>query len=391
MGISNLFKTKSQEVQPAVDTLSVQNEDSRRPTETYIQYGTRICGKVTGNTTAFSAMLQKVYNAEKQRQVEDKQLQAQRKAAIQNEINSTDNAINGEKVKVNQKTGIISDHEETKAKLEEELVEAKNQHGEINKTARVKMFVGCIILIPLTVYLFLFYTQTFQKGFQGLMDMFTVYFAPIIFFGLGYALHFFNVQENKMKYVKIGAVLIATFLFDGILAYNIAEMEYNEWAVNQLENVPPYSISMAASDLHVWGVIFCGFVAYIIWGIVFDMTITAYENVRSNKKEIQKIENKVRDVKAKITTEKGNLMNIQNKITNLENQKQKLMISLAQDVHIDTQIIKTALSDFHAGWIQLMTALGLGQQQQDQTKDIYDQTLKVLFPECITNIQIQEP
>lgn len=136
---------------------------------------------------------------------------------------------------------------------------------------------------------------------------------------------------------------------------------------------------MALADLHVWGVIFCGFVAYIIWGVVFDMTITAYENIRSNRKEILKIENKINDVKAKIADKKEDLLKTKNKITDLENQKQQLTRSLAEDIHIDIQIIKAALSDFHAGWIQLMPALGLGQEQQNQTKAIYDNTMNVLF------------
>jgi len=379
MELRNLFKTQSQEVVPTTDVIPIKNADSKRPAETYIQYGTRICGKVTGSVTAFSAMLQKVYNAEKQRQIEDEQLQNQRKLDIRNKIDVTESNISQETENKIHTESIIDGYEDTKACLNEQLVEAKNQHGEINKTARIKMLVGCIILLPLTVYLFLFYTQTFQQGFKNLMDIFTIYFAPIIFFGLGYALHFFAVQENKMKYVKIGAVLIATFLFDCILAYNIAEMEYNEWANNQLKELPPYSVSMAATDLHVWGVIFCGFVAYIIWGVVFDMTITAYENVRSNRKEIQKIEHKINDVKAKIAEKKEELLKITNKIMDLENQKQQLMRALAEDIHIDIQIIKTALSDFHAGWIQLMPALGIGPDQQNQTTTIYDNTMRVLF------------
>lgn len=379
MEISNIFKTKNQQMPMAVDMAYNQNTDSKRPAETYIQYGTRICGKVTGSTTAFSAMLQKVYNAEKQRQIEDEQLQAQRKLEIRNKIDDTESAISKEKDNKAHTENAISVLENTKSELDEKLVEAKVKHGEVNKVARVKMLVGCVILIPLTLYLFLFYTEMFAKGFKGLMNVFTIYFAPIIFFGLGYALHFFAVQENKVKYLKIGAVLVATFVFDCILAYNIAELEYNDWAQNQLREVPPYSISMAVADLHVWGVIFCGFVAYIIWGVVFDMTITAYENVRSNRKEIQKIENKIEDVKAKMAERKEELLRTNNKITDMENQKQKLMRSLAEDIHIDVQIIKSALSDFHAGWIQLMPALGIGQGQQDQTKTIYDNTIKVLF------------
>lgn len=244
----------------------------------------------------------------------------------------------------------------------------------MNKMARMKMIVGILILFPLTVYLFSFYTKTFAKGFEGLLDAFTIYFAPIIFFGLGFALHFFSVQENKIKYVKIAAILIATFIFDSILAYNIAEMEYNDTI-----NIKPYSWEMAIVDLHVWGILFCGFVAYIILGIVFDMAMTAYEDMKSNKKEMEQIMMKITDIKEKIAEKKNELLNMTTNIADLESKKEKLTKSLAEDVHIDMQVIHTALSDFQAGWIGLMPALGLTQEQQNEIKSIYGNTKNVLF------------
>lgn len=380
MDISNLFRTSSaQAAQSAGTVVAPQSTDAKRPAETYVQYGARICGKVTGSPTAFSAMLQKIYNAEKQRQIGDEILQAQRKSEIRSKIESVDSDIAKEKAKVTHTEDTMDDYGKTKSELEELYLEAKHKNGQVNKMARIKMIIGVLILIPLTVYLFSFYTKTFAKGFTGLMDEFTIYFAPIIFFGLGFALHFFAVQKNRVKYVKIAAVLIATFVFDCILAYNIAEAEYIEWANNQLTEVPPYSVSMAAEDLHVWGVIFCGFVAYIIWGIVFDMAMTAYEDMRSNKKEMEQIKSKIVDIKAKIADKRNELLDIRTKMADLELQKQQLTQSLAENVHIDMQVIHTALSDFHAGWIALMPALGLTSEQQDETKSIYESTKKVLF------------
>lgn len=380
MELSKLFRTKNVQAVAETDTVTAaQGADAKRPAETYVQYGTRICGKVTGSPVAFSVMLQKIYNAERHRQVGDEVLQAQRKAEIRSKMDEADGGIAKEKAKMAHTEEAMGDLEKSKSELEEQYLEAKHKNGQVNKMARMKMIVGILILLPLTVYLFSFYTKTFQKGFENLMDTFTIYFAPIIFFGLGFALHFFSVQENKMKYLKIAAVLVATFVFDCILAYNIAEAEYNEWAMNQLDDVPPYSVAMAVSDLHVWGVIFCGFVAYIIWGIVFDMTMTAYEDMRSNKKEMEQVKVKITDVKSKIAEKQKDLLGIKSKMADLESQKRKLAISLAEDVHIDLQVIHTALSDFHAGWMGLMPALGLTSEQQNEVKSIYDNTKKVLF------------
>lgn len=381
MEISNLFRMSNVPVisEKGIIPVNQKSTDAKRPAETYVQYGTRICGKVTGTPAAFSVMLQKIYNAEKQRQIGDELLQAQRKSEICSKIEETESGIGKEKVKIAHFEDAVDEYGKTKAELDELYLEAKHKNGQVNKMARMKMIVGVLILLPLTVYLFSFYMRIFAEGFIGLMDSFTIYLAPIIFFGLGFALHFFAVQENKIKYVKIAVVLIATFVFDCILAYNIAEATYNAWAIDQLSEVPPYSVSMAASDLHVWGVIFCGFVAYIIWGVVFDMTMTAYEDVRSNKKEMEQIKAKITDVKMKIAERREELLNIKSKIADLESQKMKLTKSLAEDVHLDMQIIHTALSDFLAGWIGLMPALGLTSEQQNEIRAIYDNTKKVLF------------
>lgn len=379
MGINSLFKISGPAVPSTMEVATPQGIDAKQLAETYVQYGKRLCGKVTGSTAAFGSMLLKIYNAEKQRQIGDEQLQAQRKVEIQNKIAEAESNIVKEKERMAHIEGVVRSYEETKTALDEQYIEAKHQHGEVNKMARVKMFIGLLILIPLTVYLYSFYVDIILEALGGTMNRYTAYFAPVIFFGLGFALHFFAVQENRTKYLKIAAVFAATFIFDAILAYLIAEATYVAWVNNQLSNQPPYSIPMAIEDPKVWAILFSGFVAYIIWGIVFDMTMTAYENVRSNKKGMEQVQHKIEDVKKKILENKEEALQIKGKITDWETRKQALMRSLSENVHIDLQIIHTALSDFQAGWISLMPALGLTSQQLDETKAIYDETIKSMF------------
>lgn len=91
------------------------------------------------------------------------------------------------------------------------------------------------------------------------------------------------------------------------------------------------------------------------------------------------MQHKIEDVKKKILENKEEALQIKGKITDWETRKQALMRSLSENVHIDLQIIHTALSDFQAGWISLMPALGLTSQQLDETKAIYDETIKSMF------------
>lgn len=65
--------------------------------ETYVYYGTRICGKVTASLSALSPFLQRVYNLEKQRQIADEQLQQTHRQELAKRIED----VNGKIVNVN--------------------------------------------------------------------------------------------------------------------------------------------------------------------------------------------------------------------------------------------------------------------------------------------------
>ncbi len=183
--------------------------------ETYVYYGTRICGKVTASLPALSAFLPRVYNTEKQRQIDDEELQRKHKQELSHQIDDMTSQItqlNAEREKSEHK---ISDLAEAVSQLKEKLIEAKSVHGEVNKMANVKLILGLVILSVLTLYLVVFYSSTFYSAFfkqfdgdisigaamfdpqaiphalaDGFGEVIFILCAPIIFMGLGYGLHF---------------------------------------------------------------------------------------------------------------------------------------------------------------------------------------------------------
>ena len=50
---------------------------------------------------------------------------------------------------------------------------------------------------------------------------------------------------------------------------------------------------MAIHDINSWAVIFCGFIVYIIWGIVFDQCMDAYDKMDLNKTKLKEIAQKI--------------------------------------------------------------------------------------------------
>lgn len=401
--IANLFQPKQMTAYPSQSYPRI-NEDAKLQDETYVYYGTHICGKVTASLPALSAFLPRVFNAEKQRQVADEELQERHKQQLIKKLEETDDEITLTKAEIGKCEHRIKELDDSIGSLREKLIEAKNLHGEVNKMAKVKLIIGLVILVILTLYLIVFYSSTFYSAFfkqfgvniglgdamfdsqavphalsEGFGELIFILCAPIIFMGLGYALHFFMLQDSWTKYIKTGCVLVITFMFDCILAYLIAEKIYNIQILTKLGNYPEYNADMAIHDWNVWAVIFCGFIVYIIWGIVFDMTLTAYEDMRSNRKEILKLEDGIQVKKDSLSQEKQQLTDTKAKLEGLEKRRQSIIAAMSQTIHYDTQIIRTALSDFFTGWMTMMNGLSRPKVEQDEANQIYRTTIEQLF------------
>ncbi|MCH5219328.1 MAG: hypothetical protein J1F20_02070 [Muribaculaceae bacterium] len=381
-------------------------DDNKQENETYHTYGLRICGRVTGSIPALTPYLRKIYNNEKQQQYQDKATQERLRHQLQQEINEVECDISR---KETQKSGLnvrLDDIEDKIADTQKDLNQAKAQDGEVNKMARVKLVIGSLILALLTIYLFIFYSSTFysaflyqpdpdshlsvgnamlnarayseaaQMGFGSLVFIIT---APIIFLGLGYSLHYFMIQKGNIKWFKICALLFVTLTFDCILAYKIGEVIYNIWASQQWESQPPFTMGMAIRDINFWSVIFCGFIVYLIWGIVFDMIMTAYEDLRSNKHQINQLNLQLDGYKVQKNQIKQDIVSIDGEINSLLSQKNGLNHRLNNSVLVDYTRIRNALSDFFAGWVNMMSGLGHSTQAQDEARRIYENTITQLF------------
>ncbi|MDE7472946.1 MAG: hypothetical protein K2M68_05100 [Muribaculaceae bacterium] len=384
--------------------------DNKIQDETYKNYGIRICGKVTASLNVLNPFLLSVYNGEKQRQISDKELQEQRKNQLSNELVQKNGQISLEKTKKEAISSKIQNLQDDIENLSSELLEAKNKNGQINKMARVKLWIGCIILSILTVYLFIFYSSTFYSAFfknflesylsgdktgvgkamfdpqalpnalhNGLGELVFIICAPIIFMGLGYCLHYFLTSKSYTRFFKAGSILLITVMFDCILAYLIGKNLYDIEILTTIDDMPSFSPSLAFVDINFWAVIFCGFIVYLIWGIVFDMTLTAYEDLRSNKYEIGQIKNKIDELKKDIIEENKKLNETNLAIDKLNAEKATLEQSLSQNVFFDLHIIKLALSDFFAGWMTMMNTLSTTNKNQETATNIYNDTVNQLF------------
>lgn len=374
--------------------------------ESYKDYGARICGFVAADNNVLRPWLHTVYNQGRQEQANDNIRQQQAKEKIKADIAAVDIKITAEENNLQAETTKEKAEQNKATENEAEIAILKDKGDTVNKANHTKMIVGLIILIPLTLYLFIFYSSTFFSAFfkdfsqaadlgiraamfdsqalshaysTGITELLFVLSAPIIFMGLGFCLHIFMTKKDKSKWLKVIGILAVTFVFDCILAYLIGKNIYDIEAMNSMEDMPPYSFAMAVSDINTWAVIFCGFIVYVIWGIVFDMTYTAYEGLHSFKAEIEALKVELNAIKQKIAKIQNNIANINAKLATLMADKAKMEQSLKNSIIINFNEIKKALSDFFSGWLTLMTILGKA-HDIPKAKEIYNETIDGLIP-----------
>ena len=403
--LHNLFSFARQKDATVPQVSKSENPENRRVGETYEQWGTRICGIVSGSMTALPPYLHKVFNYIYNEQAENVELQKAARANTQAEIERKNEEIKAIGEKIEGANSEISDINKHIAELKAEREEIKSGKEKVNKDQRLKLIIGLFIIIPLTFYLFLFYSSTFYSAFfrdpssmtnamnamfdsnalanaysDGIAELGFVLSAPIIFLGLGFALHFFSVQEGKVKYLKMLAILLVTVLFDCILAYKIGDQMHTfgiiigEYPIGE-----EYTISMALHDINTWAVIFCGFIVYVIWGIVFDMCMSAYDRMDLNKTQLEHIKNEIANQEQRIKAEKDDIAALKQQESEAKNRVQALMAKLGHEVYIDYAAIRTEMNNFFAGWIKMMQVLSLDQSLQDEASNICKREMGMLI------------
>lgn len=380
--------------------------NDRRQGETYYNWGLRMCATVMGSSYALSPFLQKVYTDIYNEQAKNVELQKQFRKNTQAQIDECNNNIEAFNAQIAKSENKLNENKASVEDLERQKADLRAQGKTINKDAKIKMILGIFILIPLTFYLFLFYSSTFYTGFlmdtsditettsiamamfnpqafggalaKGLTSFFLILSFPVVFLGLGFGLHFFSIQQTKSKYIKMAAILLVTFLFDCIIAYKIGKFLYDMEGMWKVQS-EIYSFNMAIGDINTWAVIFCGFIAYIIWGIVFDMAMTAYSKLDLNREETKAIDKKIQNIKDTNTKIESQIEEFNKQISSCKKSINSLIAKLSNEIQIDFNIIKQEMTNFYNGWITQMGVLGCSQQDQSVANATFQNALNSLI------------
>ncbi len=246
----------------------------------------------------------------------------------------------------------LQDHQQEIQKIERDIANVRvdpSKYGvDADKKPKAQFYIGLAMLLPITIYLLVFYMSASYSAFfkvfenselsaaifdgnaftkamkDGLLEAIFVGTIPFVFMGLGYLIHMF-MKETKGAFVKTSALFVVAFIFDCILAYLIEKKIYD---FERTLTSAPFDIAIALKSVEFWGIIFAGFVVYIIWGLVFDFVMKEHENIDKinlfvqslqGKKELlvgegNRIQNEIREIESKVVELEGKLREIQSKI-----------------------------------------------------------------------------
>jgi len=423
--IKNIFKLKpivsEKEEAPLKVVEANVNEESTEESRkrTYHESGYRDSSRNSGNHTALSICLDAIYSkfqneekelADKQNKLKEPYINEQKNKETEIKAFTVSLDTKEEQIKEVQNNieGVQNKIETLKFEINDIPRNPEFYHIKASKGASTKFWIGLLLLIPITLYLFTFYistsfsaffktfdpdvsimqsvldAQAFNKAWsEGLLEGSFVTFIPFVFLGLGYLIHMFGENKGWVNYVKIFLLFVVTFVFDAILAY---EIESKIYELNKTFDTPPFDFSIAFTKNQFWGIIFAGFVVYIIWGLVFDFIMKEHkekdkiknEQIKKQKdilvhqdkiavleKQIEEIRNSIGSIKELVIKAKGRIEELQN---------------IIDGVIIPTKEYKSYASEYVQGWItfiseKLAVSHPVKQEMIEECKNQYNYNL----------------
>lgn len=349
-----LFAVKKQQLNGIVDDKEYNNDvqDKEQIRITYYQSGFAASVKATGKPIVLKACLQNLFSSFEDQCKRQKNEQERLKQPYKEEQ---------EKCRIELKkfeTGLSiqeKNEEEINLKIENvrnEIIDVKkNPENHIvgAKGLAAQFYIGFALLVPITLYLLVFYVSASYSAFfkefsndsltaaifdkdafnnafnDSWLEGVLVITIPFVFMGLGYIIHMIQKEKGYKSILKLSALFLLTFLFDALLAYQIEKKIYE---FNKTTESAPYNLGIGLTEAEFWMIIFAGFVVYIIWGLVFDFVMKEFEKrdkinvfIKAKKEEIgnlerqlKKVVEKVNDFKSKIVEETGKINVLQSKI-----------------------------------------------------------------------------
>ena len=373
--LTQLFSLKKNE-DSSIKSFDDNEDDREQIRITYYQSGFAASIKATGKPIVLKACLQNLYmsfedQCRKQKLEQDRLKQPYREEQEKNrtELKKSEAAIG---IYENKQQDI----NDAVDQIKNEIIEVKrnpDKYGiEDGKGLKAQFYIGLFLLLPITLYVLVFYISASYSAFfkefandsltaaifdaDALNNSFKaswlegvlVVTIPFVFMGLGYVIHMVQKGKGIKNIFRMIALFLTTFLFDALLAYQIEKKIYE---FNKTTDSDPYNLNIALGEAEFWMIIFAGFVVYIIWGLVFDFVMKEFENIdkirafiRGKKEKMIDLEKLKIDIVNKINVFKEQVITINGKISELQSKIDGFVFPVKEYLHYHHQ--------YKEGWFQ---------------------------------------
>lgn len=371
---------------------------------TYTDYGFLQASRLGGTAPGLRTCLHKIYNDFKQEIKDDMAEQEKLKKPYKVKIEEYKGDIDRLEKKIEKVKSVDLSRVVKKIEVhKEELSHIKKNPQEVtgDDAGTASFFIGGIILVFLTVYLFIFYSSASYSAFfkefslneigvansifdakalskafnDGVTELALILTIPFVFLGLGYLIHKFQEQKSNSKYVKIAMLIFITFIFDSILAYEITEKIYNIKKENSFNNIPDYTVTMAFQAVNFWLIIFAGFIVYVIWGFVFDFVMESYAKMDKVKVAIQEKEKQIKDAEAEQKDFEVQIDKMTHTID--ENNKEINKLNKVLESSIIPREFEHDIFSFLTGWMAWMKQSGKAHNDLDEADKLTHEFVKI--------------
>ncbi|MEH6656861.1 hypothetical protein [Leeuwenhoekiella marinoflava] len=206
-------------------------EDVKQVKLTFFESGYGSSKQAEGNHRVFRTCLEEVYMDYKGKCRENDQLQKELKTPYLDEKGRQETELKKRKTALSLLEETITAIEEKIRSLKSDMVEVKRKpevYGlEVDKRPKAQFYIGLFVLLPITLYLLVFYisasysaffknfdsdklgeaifdAEAFSKAMSdGWLEAVFVATIPFAFMGLGYLIHMFQKQKGVLSFVKI--------------------------------------------------------------------------------------------------------------------------------------------------------------------------------------------
>lgn len=372
MRISNLFNQK-----PIIPTNNTTPEPPKSDVQTYFEAGCNDCLSANGDPKVLNVCLDNNFQSFKKKCENDFEKQNNLKSPLLAKKTLYEGNIRGFEAIISNEQTDIEKNRSAIAVIRDLIIDMRKnplEHGIKEKKSKSSFLIGLIILLPITLYLLVFYlsasfsaffkefgtnsnvidsifdanalTKAYEAGFMEAVFVITI---PFAFLGLGYLIHMFQKEDTHgaIKAAKLAAIFIVTFIFDCILAYQIEDKIYS---VNKTLESSDFNFAIAFQTPAFWGIIFAGFVVYIIWGFVFDFVMKEYDGmdkvsqkIAIEKRHISDIEKKIEKAEQKIKESEEQIKKLQTDINVINSKLNSVFFVPSEYALCHTEFLK--------GWI----------------------------------------